>query len=351
MNLRSGFGGHSLVLSAFNERLAVVIDKRLLTVCCILLVLSGLLVLVALACGQLSLPLAELLDVVGGKGSGRSRMVVLEWRLPRAVGALVLGGLLGLAGAVFQSLTRNPLGSPDIVGFDAGSYTGAILAIIFFGGSWPVLAGFAVAGGLATASIVYMLTWQNGIRGFQLIVIGIGISATLTALNQWILIMSDLTTAMSATHWSIGTLGRINTEQLALLLWLAIPVTVATLFFGRSLRLMEIGDSRAKSLGVRLESSRLLLMLLAVTAMALVVAIAGPIPFVALAAPQIAHILTRTAGTTLAGAMTTGALLLLTSDFIAQHAFSPMQLPVGVVTLCFGGLYFLWQIIKEGRSL
>lgn len=212
-----------------------------------------------------------------------------------------------------------------------------------------MLAGGAIAGGLLTALVVYLLTWQKGIQGFQLIVIGIGVSAMLTAANHWILLKSTLSTAMAANTWGMGSLAKMNGEQLSLLLWLAIPVAILSLMLAKPLRLMEMGDSRAKALGVRVEKVRLVLMVLAVVATALVTAVAGPIPFIALAAPQIAHVFSRTAGTSIALSMATGAVLLSAADFIAQHAFAPLQLPVGVVTLCIGGAYFIWLIVKEAR--
>ncbi len=349
MSLHPSFVRRRIPLRAFGGRVGFLIDKRLLFAGGILLAIALAILTAALASGQMRLPVADVLGVLTGGGERRTRLVVLDWRLPRAAGAVVLGALLGLGGAVFQSITRNPLGSPDVVGFDAGAYTGAILVITFGAGSWLMLAGGAIAGGLLTALVVYLLTWQKGIQGFQLIVIGIGVSAMLTAANHWILLKSTLSTAMAANTWGMGSLAKMNGEQLSLLLWLAIPVAILSLMLAKPLRLMEMGDSRAKALGVRVEKVRLVLMVLAVVATALVTAVAGPIPFIALAAPQIAHVFSRTAGTSIALSMATGAVLLSAADFIAQHAFAPLQLPVGVVTLCIGGAYFIWLIVKEAR--
>ncbi|MDM9625449.1 iron chelate uptake ABC transporter family permease subunit [Rhizobium sp. S152] len=349
MSLHSSFSRRRIILRAPGERLALLIDRRLLITCSALFALAAAIMIAALVSGQMHVPVLDVLNVMTGGGERRVRMVVLDWRMPRAAGAAILGALLGLGGAVFQSVTRNPLGSPDIVGFDAGAYTGAILAITFAGGSWLVLAGSAIAGGLVTALVVYLLTWRKGIQGFQLIVVGIGISAMLTSANHWILLKSSLSTAMAASTWGMGSLAKITGQQLSLILWLAIPVILLALMLSRPLRLMEMGDSRAKALGVPVEAARLALMALAIVATALVTAVAGPIPFVALASPPIAHAITRTAGTSLAASMATGAVLLSSADYVAQHGFAPTQLPVGVVTLCIGGTYFLWLIIREAR--
>lgn len=349
MSLHPSFVRRRIVIGGFGGKIGLLIDKRLLVAGGILVAIALAILVAALASGQLRLAVADVLDVLAGGGQRRTRLVVLDWRLPRAAGAIVLGALLGLGGGVFQSITRNPLGSPDVVGFDAGAYTGAILVITFGAGSWLVLAGGAIAGGLLTALVVYLLAWQKGIQGFQLIVVGIGVSAMLTAANHWILLKSTLSTAMAANTWGMGSLARMNGEQLGLVLWLAIPVCIVSLCLAKPLRLMEMGDSRARALGVPVETVRLTLMVLAVVATALATATAGPIPFVALAAPQIAHVVGRTAGTSIALSMATGAVLLSAADYVAQHAFSPLQLPVGVVTLCIGGAYFLWLIIKEAR--
>lgn len=349
MSLHPSFQQRRITIRAFDDRVGFSIDKRLLLACGVLIAIAAAVLIAALVSGQVNIPIMDVIDVLMGNGQRRTRLVVLEWRMPRAAAAALFGALLGLGGAVFQSITRNPLGSPDVVGFDAGAYTGAILAITFAGGGWLVLAGSAIAGGLLTAIVVYALTWRNGIQGFQLIVVGIGVSAMLTSANHWILIKSTLSTAMAANTWGMGSLARINSQQLLPVLWIAIPVIVGALFLSRPLRMMEMGDARARALGIRVEPARLALMALAIVATALVTAIAGPIPFVALAAPPIAHAITRTAGTSLAASMATGALLLSAADYVAQHGFAPVQLPVGVVTLCIGGAYFLWLIVKEAR--
>lgn len=349
MSLHPSFLRRRITVHAFGDRLGFSIDKRLLLACAVLFCLALVVLVAALVSGQVRIPIMDVIDVLLGNGQRRTRLVVLEWRMPRAAAAALFGALLGLGGAVFQSITRNPLGSPDVVGFDAGAYTGAILAITFAGGGWLVLAGSAIAGGLLTALVVYLLTWHKGIQGFQLIVVGIGVSAMLTSANHWILLKSTLSTAMAANTWGMGSLAKVSSQQLLPVLWIALPVIIAALFLARPLRMMEMGDARARALGIRVETVRLSLMALAIVATALVTAIAGPIPFVALAAPPIAHAITRTAGTSLIASMVTGAVLLSTADYVAQHSFAPIQLPVGVVTLCIGGAYFLWLIIKEAR--
>jgi len=136
--------------------------------------------------------------LIDDPNAGFARTVVVEWRLPRILAAVVFGAALGVAGAVFQSLTRDPLASPDIIGFSTGSYTGALIVIILVHGSYLQLAGGALLGGIATAALVYLLAWRRGVQGFRLIIVGIAVSAVLGSFNTWLMLRADLEVAMSA---------------------------------------------------------------------------------------------------------------------------------------------------------
>ncbi|WKK71087.1 iron chelate uptake ABC transporter family permease subunit [Rathayibacter oskolensis] len=256
----------------------------------------------------------------------------------------------GASGAVFQSLTRNPLASPDIIGLTAGSYAGGLLAIIVLGagaGSVPVAAG-SVVGGLAAAALVYLLAYRRGVQGFRLIVIGIGVSAMLEALSTYLVLRAKLEIAMTASVWGAGSLNPVGADQL---LPAAVAIGVALVGLGllaRAMRQLELGDDAARALGSGVERTRLLLVIGAVVLTAAVTAASGPIAFVALAAPQIARRLTRTAGLALAPSALVGALVLLGADTLAQHVV-PGSLPVGVVTVVVGGLYLVGLLIHEAR--
>ncbi|WP_320203172.1 FecCD family ABC transporter permease [Agrobacterium rosae] len=332
-----------------NDGWSQVLDSRIVAVTLTLLALCCAVTLVSLSTGRMAFSPAQVLDVLLGGGTARARMVVLEWRLPRSVAALMIGGLLGLGGALLQSVSRNPLGSPDIVGFDAGAFTGALLAISLGVAGWMGLAVSSVAGGLVAGVAVYLLAWRGGVSGFQLIVIGIALGAMLTALNQWILLRLPLGAAVAAGSWAMGSLARVAGDQAVFAMVAGIPLLVAAFALSRRMRILEMGDERASALGIGIEMLRLLLVTLAILATAVSTSIAGPIPFIALAAPQIASALTRSAGTTLIGSVATGAFLLLLADYLAQRLIAPEQIPVGLVTLCIGGGYFLWLLLKEAR--
>jgi iron complex transport system permease protein len=192
------FGRPVAVLRLWNQRLSQRIDLRTVVVTLLVIALAIAVGLVTLASGDFPVPLHEVIGALLGNATPRVHLVVIEWRLPRTLLALVLGASLGIGGAMFQSLTRNPLGSPDIIGFDAGAYTGALIVIIVFHGSYYEVVSGALLGGIATAMLVYLLAWKRGVQGFRLIVGGIGVAAMLTSLNTWLLLKADLMVAMSA---------------------------------------------------------------------------------------------------------------------------------------------------------
>lgn len=307
------------------------------------------LAVLALGVGEYPVPPAQVIAVLTGRDHGFASIVVLQWRMPRIVLALVIGAALGIAGAIFQALTRNPLGSPDIIGFNFGAYTGALIAIALLGGGYYLTAASAVVGGLITAVVVYLLAYRDGIAGFRLIIVGIGVSAMLSALNQWIILKIQLHQAVTAAVWQQGTLSGLHWEQ-------AIPVLVLVALamgwlgaIGPQLPIMQMGDDAAGALGVRPERTRLAYFGVGVLLVAVTTAAAGPISFVALAAPQLARRLTAAPGVGLVSSAAMGALLLLSSDLIALRILAPAELPVGVVTVVAGGLYLVWLLVVQAR--
>ncbi|MBT9369897.1 iron chelate uptake ABC transporter family permease subunit [Rhizobium sp. CSW-27] len=343
------FGRAFLTVRLLSDRLSWRLDGRALILMLVLLGLTAALAGLSLLSGKYPIALDQVLWALAGKGEDMVRMIVVEWRLPRVALAILLGAALGTSGAIFQSLTRNPLGSPDIIGFSAGSYTGALMVILIFSGGYYETALGALAGGIITATAVYLLAWRQGVEGFRLIVVGIGVAAMLSAFNAWMIREADLAVAMAAAIWGAGSLNGLGTEQLlpvALMLCVLLPLT---LFLSRPMRQLELGEDAALASGVDAGRTRLLLMVLGVALTALVTASAGPISFIALCAPQIARRMTRSAGVALLPSALTGGLMLLAADWAAQHALG-VQLPVGVMTVSIGGVYFLWLLIREGRK-
>ena len=321
---------------------------RLLLVCGALVAAAVGLSVASLITGSLEITIGEVVRTLLGGDTGFTRIVVMEWRLPRAIAAVACGAALGAAGAVFQSLTRNPLASPDIIGFTMGAQTGALLIAVLLGAGFVSVSAGALAGGIGIAVVVYLLAWRDGIHGVRLIVTGVAISAMLAAANTWLMLRSDLDVAITAAIFNAGTLAGIT---LAEALWVSLVTAVllaGLTLTGPGMRQLELGDDTARTHGTRVESTRLAAIGIAVALTAAVTAVAGPIVFIALAAPQIGRRLTHTAGICLPAAAFTGALLLALADYTAQHLL-PTETPVGLVTLALGGGYLLWLLAHQRR--
>lgn len=337
---------HSEVLSA-PKRVAR-LSRATLTVL-LLIAACAALAVYALGAGTLSLSAAQVIDALRGEGPANLAVIVTQWRLPRVVMALLIGAALGISGAIFQSLLRNPLGSPDVIGFNTGAYSGVLVAVVLFNSGILGITSGALAGGLLTALLIYLLAWRNGVEAFRLIIVGIAVRALLMGANTWMIVSASLEASMTAGLWSAGSLNGVTwaKSQPALL-----AVALATLLLcglSRRMRLLEMGDDAACALGVPVERSRMLLLLLGVVLTAAATAVAGPISFIALVAPQIARRLCTNRHVLLLTALT-GALLLLAADVAAQRLFMPYQLPVGVLTVCLGGIYLIWLLIRESRK-
>ncbi|WP_223881100.1 FecCD family ABC transporter permease [Nesterenkonia ebinurensis] len=300
--------------------------------------------------GSAMLGITEVIQAFLGSADEGTTRVVLEWRAPRVLFTLLGGAALALAGAVFQSQTRNPLGSPDIIGFSTGAYTGALLmAAVGFTGLWATPIA-AILGGLATGAAVYLLAWKRGVSGLRIIIVGIGVSIFLSSFNTYLLTVLSLETAMSVATWGAGSVNDITWNHVYPLLAVTAVALPVMLAHARQMRLMEMGDDAASGLGIRLERVRLIQFTGGILLVAVVTAAAGPIAFIALVAPQLALRLTAASSVQLLPAAAMGALLLTASDAIARAETMPVSLPVGVVTLVLGGAYLVWLLVVMGRS-
>ncbi|MFJ6194680.1 FecCD family ABC transporter permease [Micromonospora sp. NPDC092111] len=320
------------------------------------LAVGGLVTAVGLALGVLAIgggdyPMspADVLRTLTGGGSPAEDFIVGELRLPRLVTALGVGAALALSGAVLQSLLRNPLGSPDVLGITQGAATGALVVVVVGGGSL-LLSGAALAGGLATGLLLWAVAGRHGLHGYRLVLVGIGTTAILTGVNGWLLTRAPLMDAARAVLWLTGSLdGRGWAQAVPLLAVLAVLAPVV-LGCGRALAMVELGDDTATALGVPVSRVRQVLLGATVLLAAVGAAAAGPVSFVALVAPHLARRLTRAPGPNLAAATVVGAVLLLAADLVAQRAVTGHQLPVGVVTGLIGGAYLVWLLTARRRA-
>lgn len=305
---------------------------------------------VSVGSGDYAMSPVEVLRALVGAGHPADTFIVREVRLPRAVTALLAGAALALAGAIFQSLVRNPLGSPDVLGFTQGAATGALTAITLVGGGVTAVAAGSAFGGLATGVLIYVLAWRHGVHGYRLVLVGVGVGAVLAGVNGYLLTRAQIHDAARAVHWLTGSVDGRGWDDVLPPLAAMLLAAPALLGSARALRTLELGDDAAAGLGVRVQSARLALMAGAVLLCAGATAAAGPVAFVALAAPQLARRLTRVPGPNLLPALCLGAALLIAADLAGQRLVPGRALPVGVLTGALGGAYLVWLLAAERRA-
>jgi iron complex transport system permease protein len=337
------------VLRTRHERFSVRVHGWALGVGAVLAVALAIVSLAFLTTGDYGISVPDVFRTIAGSGPPGADFVVNTLRLPRLLTGLLVGMALGVSGAIFQRISANPLGSPDIIGFTTGSATGAVLVILVAHGGMYQTAGGALAGGLVTAALVYLLAYRNGVTGLRLILIGVGLDAMLLSVNYYLITRVAPQEALVAQAWLIGSLnGRTWTHVGAIAAALVVLLPLAATQ-ARRLALMELGDDAATGLGIPVQRSRLTLVLAGVGLAAVATAVSGPIGFVALAAPQLARRLTRSAGPGLLAAALMGALLLVGSDLAIGRLFRSAQLPVGIATAAIGGLYLAGLLVHEWR--
>ena len=325
------------------------VHDRAVVVCLALLAAVVGIGLVTMTTGDFELTVSDVVKSLVGQGDGASDFIVLTLRLPRLLTGILVGAALAVSGGILQSLSGNPLASPDIIGFTQGAATGAILVIVLVDGSMVQIGAGALVGGVATAVVVYLLAFKQGVQGFRLILIGIGISFIMLSLNKYLVTRASLTDAIAVQAWQVGGLNGRGWEHVQVVGAAVAVLLPLALHFGRRLALMEMGDATAKGLGVNAERTRLALIAISVGLAAVATAAAGPVSFLALAAPQLSRRLTGSAGAGLFAAALMGALLLTAGDLAVQRLFSPAQLPVGIATGALGGLYLIWLLAHEWR--
>ncbi|MBB3731876.1 FecCD family ABC transporter permease [Nonomuraea dietziae] len=321
---------------------------RALVVSLALVAASVALALVAISTGEFTVPVADIVTALFGQGTPVAELIVSQLRAPRVVTGLAVGAAFGLSGAIFQSLTRNPLGSPDFIGFTAGAATGGVLAVVMGGTAVQIAAG-SMFGCVISAVLVYALAFRRGVQGYRLVLVGIGVNAVLLAADNYLLTKANINDAANAGAWLNGSLsgrGWDHALPVAIALAVLVPVCCAV---SRPLRMMEMGDDAARAVGIRVEPVRAAAIVAGVLLCGVATAAAGPVMFVAMAAPQLARRLTRSPGVTLIASALTGAVLLTAADLAAQRLLAPTQLPVGVLTAAIGGTYLALLLRKDRR--
>jgi iron complex transport system permease protein len=327
----------------------VPVNRRAVVVCAAALAVLLALAVVSVWIGELGIAPAELPAVLAGDGSKAQEWILWSNRAPRLGVAACAGAAFGVAGAIFQSVTRNPLGSPDIIGLGAGAAAGAAAVTLVWPGVLPAPVGALVGAGVAVALV--LVGAGRGVRApLRMVVVGIAVGAMSLAFVQLALARGTTEEAQQVAAWLNGSLLSRNAGHV-----LTIAVAVAVLLpcalaLTRPLQLVEMGDDAAVALGVRPGRTRGLAIGVGVALTAAAVTVCGPVSFIALTAPQIARRLTGSTGPGMVAAACTGSALLVGADLLAQHSPWGVQYPVGVLTALLGGSYLAYLLVREWRK-
>ena len=312
-----------------------------------LLLLSGLCLCAALLVGSVDLGPEAAWAILQGGGENLQRTVIFELRLPRALSAFAVGGLLALAGGLMQVLLRNPLADPYILGVSGGAAV-ATLSAMLLGAAGALLTAAAFAGALFTMLLVFALARRQGSwTAVRLLLTGVVIASGWAALIGFILAISPDATLRGMLFWLMGDL-EFATHPAEAWIVLAAGLAVA-LALARDLNVLARGELQARALGVHVSLLFPLLYVIASLLTAAAVTLAGTVGFIGLIVP---HLLRLVAGSDhrvlLPGAVLLGGSLLTAADTLARTLLAPQQLPVGVVTALLGVPVFLYLLNRRG---
>lgn len=315
---------------------------------CLLAALLGLM-LVGLMLGIPQLSVSELLTVAGGGGDRLSQIVVPMLRLPRVVLGAMAGAMLALAGTLLQDSMRNALAGPELLGVSNGASLVMAAVIIFhLPLPWPLYPVAALAGGMLAGSVVLFSMRRLG-DPVRLVLTGVSVGALFAAALITIISLGDQNDIGLLYLYLLGSLANRTWDYVNQVWpWAAVCIPLA-LMMARPLNLLQLGDEVAEGLGLRVVRWRLFIMAVSAAMVAAVVAVSGPISYVALASPHMARraLQTTDARQVLPVAMLIGSVLLVGADLLAKNLFSPIELPVGIWTTVIGGPLLLFLLRRQ----
>lgn len=326
------------------------VSPRSVGVCVTVLLASVAVGAVSVSVGDYPISFSEVWSTIFGSGTDESTFIVMQLRLPRALVAILTGIAFGMSGAIFQSLARNPLGSPDIIGFDSGAALGAVIVLLATGGSTREAAVGAIVGGLLTAVAVYLLAWKRGVRTYRLVLVGLGVGFVAAAAIDFMITRADIFDVQRAAVWLTGSLNARGWDHVGVVLAALVALTPVVLLLNLRLLLLELGDDVAGSLGIRVNRSKLALAVAGVLLAALAVAAVGPVAFVAFVAGPVARRLVGTPHAAVIPAAFVGGFFMLAADLAARRVLAPIELPVGVTTAMIGAPYLLYLLTRQIRT-
>lgn len=305
--------------------------------------------LASLMLGETFVGLDEIVVVLTGGDAPGASFTVGRLRLPRSALGALAGLAFGVAGATFQTMLHNPLASPDVLGISGGASAAAVIGIVTLHLDGAEVSMMALGGAVLTAVAMYLLARRGGFVGGRLVLVGIGFAAMLQSVVAYVLSRAAAWDLQTAMRWLTGSLNGATWARIAPLVVACAVCVPALATMQRSLAILSLGDDTAHALGLRVDRTRLLLLVVAVVVLAVATSAAGPVSFVAFMAGPVAARLVGPGAPLVVPAGLVGALLVLTADLAGQHAFDH-RYPVGIVTGVLGAPYLLVLLTTVNRS-
>lgn len=322
--------------------------RRIRTLYLVLGVIVAALAVLVLTIGNTNYSPLTVWQVLCGAQVQGATYAVWEVRLPRLIAGVLVGFAFGVAGNTFQTMLRNPLASPDVIGITTGASTAAVFCILVLGWGARQATPVAVASGLITAAFIYGLASIKGFSAGKLILVGLGVQVFAKAVTSYLLLKAASYDVPAALRWMSGSLNGVELGDVGLLV-LVVPLALCVLGMGRHLRVLELGDAAATMLGARPNLVRGALMVCSVVMIALGAAVTGPIACVTFLAGPIATRLVGQQGRATLAAGLVGVVLVLAADLIGQN-FLGTRFPVGVVTGILGTPYLLYLLVHLNKK-
>jgi len=324
-------------------------QRRWILVTGLLAALAIMLCCAMLLLGNTIYPVQDVIRALAGEQLKGVSFAVNTIRLPRMLAGLFAGFAFGLAGNTFQTMLRNPLANPNVIGITAGSSAAAVFCIIVLHTSNAVVSIASVIAGLATVTLIYLLSRAKPFSVGRLILVGIGMQAMLNAVISYLLLVGAQQDIPAAFRWLSGSLNGSQMHQLPSLVITVVICAPIIVLLGKHLSLLELGEQTASSLGVSTDRTRIVLILSSVCMIAIATATTGPIAFVAFLAGPIAKRLVGVGFSNAIPAGLVGVNLVLAADLIGQFAFE-VRFPVGIITGILGAPYLLFLLIRMNRK-
>lgn len=331
------------IFKGYNKRLI-----RCFVATIFLLVIVIFLCVFSLIYGDTVYSLSEVLKVLQGENIKGATFAISKIRLPRMLAGMLAGIAFGVAGNAFQTMLRNPLASPDIIGITSGCSVSAVYCIVILNLSGAIVSTVALCSGLFVSMLIYFLAKGNSFSSGRLILIGIGVQAFLNAVISYLLLKANQYDVSDALRWLNGSLNGINMKAIPTLLIIVVIFTTINAFMTKQLQVLQLGDELATTLGSNVNRTRIILIITSVFLVAYATSVTGPIAFVSFLSAPIATRLVGNGYPRVLASGFVGAIIVLASDLIAQYLFSA-RFPVGVVTGIIGGPYMLFTLIKMNK--